>query len=279
MGNPTGHERDDTLDVIGTVTSSTYSIGVGDQVMQDAEGGVQQVSAAGWTDEVTARKNAAARFAGVALDGSPATCNTDIRVGTAGVYEFTCTSTTYEVGDYFGPEKSASGNYLDPDLLQKVTDPAEATCYAVNRAASAATTVKVRLLPRAFAPAGRIGEIWFGPFSMASGHRSSAAGLFLSNFAFGRRVRILQALGYHADGTLSSNYGVVFQKNASNVMVSLSFAVDAAMPIPRSCQWSLESSAADFFDAGDLLVIHGEGPVGAGVDRIAVGLRFLELGG
>jgi len=101
------------------------------------------------TDEATTRAKFCAKFLGVFLDRSESGDTDEVRVLTDGVVEMPCTSTTYEHGDMFGPEKDASGNYLDSDKLQKVTNPWEAIGYAVDRKGSADTKVKLKLWPTA----------------------------------------------------------------------------------------------------------------------------------
>jgi len=279
MGNPHKHEWGELWPLTAQIVSSTYSIGVGEVLIKDAEGGVQNVSAAGWTDEATARRRAAALFAGVAGEGSDADEKDDIVAYEDGVFEYTCTSTTYNPGDLFGPEKDAGGNYLDTDVLQKVIDPTEACFYAVNRAASAATTVKVRPLGRRVAGAnGRVNQITFGPFLVVSGHRSSAAGVLVSNYTFDRRVQLLGTKLIPYDGALSSEYGIVFQKNGSNVMASTSAIATLGLGLVAPLDFfSLESSSAHVFEPTDKLVIHGEG-VAAGSCRLGLVLKFIELG-
>jgi hypothetical protein len=147
------------------VASATVIV-IGDLLYYD---GVDVHDADGYTwdtDEATTRKKFCGAFAGVALESSPSGKSDEILVsGPGAIVEMTCTSTTYEIGDRFGPEKD-SGNTLDNDKLQKVTDEQEACAVAVEDDGGAAkTTVKAMLLPSAAAygtpspAAGRLYEL------------------------------------------------------------------------------------------------------------------------
>lgn len=260
------------------VISSTYSIGVHEMVLQDAQNGIQNVSAATYNDEAHARKYAAAHGLGQAWGGSDTDESRDVNVMPEGVFEMPCTSTTPTIGTLFGPEKDSGGSYLDTDKLQKVESLAEATHVCTKHYGSATTTVEVRLLPpRLLNP--RFGETFFpGDLSAASAHRSSTPAEFISGYKFGRRVKLLEGLAVVGGdaATLSSDYGVVFLKNGSQIMVSLSVAVDDVTGDWHSCDFTLESSNAHIFEADDALTIHGEGPVGAGEVRLGIGVRYIE---
>lgn len=254
--------------------SSSYSIGIGDGVIIDAEGGVQNVSAAGWTNEVVARRNQVGADIGTAVDGSPTNRIRNIRVLPNGQYEYPCTSTTTKVGTLFGHEKDAGGNFLDTDKLQAVTDLTQASFMSVEINASAVTTVKViKLPPRQLHR--ETGE--FGPWelSLASAHRSSSPQLMLSNWTPGKPVRLTTAMLMLLDGTLSSDVGVILLKNGSQFMQSLSFADGDGIGVTVSIDLALESSGVEVLGAADNFTFHTEGPVGAGTPRLALTVRYV----
>lgn len=256
------------------MSSSAYSIAPGDGVVKGT--GPEQASGAGWGAEIQARKKAAAEFLGIADEGSPADSDRDVVIREKGVFELPCTSCTPSIDDLFGFEKDSGGNYLDPDKLQLVIDPAEAEFRCVENYAAATTTVRVAMLPRKAANP-RINEFWFPPISIGSTHRSSTAGR-ISNYTFGRKVKLLEGWAMHIRGVLSSDYGIVFQNDVSQIMTSTSFAAGATDGALASCDFKLESSAQNVFQATDKLNILTEGPIGAGVDEIAIGVRFIDYG-
>jgi hypothetical protein len=76
-----------------------------------------------------------------------------MRIDTAGVFEFDCTSATYAVGDLVGPAKDTGNNLLS----QKVEAVSASEARAIGRvveAGSSLTRVKVRLLSK-IAPTAR----------------------------------------------------------------------------------------------------------------------------
>jgi hypothetical protein len=98
----------------------------------------------------------AARFAGVA---SQARVSTDAAETKFGVYreftgDFNCVSGTFEVGDLVTVDEDAGGTFLTNDRLVKTVDPSLAIGEVIERVASAATTVRVRLGARAGSVAG-----------------------------------------------------------------------------------------------------------------------------
>ncbi len=254
--------------------SSSYSIGIGEGVIIDSQGGVQNMSAAGFPDEVNARRDAVGAELGTALDGSPTDQIRNIRVEPDGTYTYPCTSTTTVLGTLFGYEKDAGGPFLDADKLQKVEDATEASFFAVEINTSAVTTVRVvKLPPRKLNP--ETGE--FGPWeaSVASAHRSSSPQLYKSNWTPGKPVRLTTAMLELLDSTLSSDIGVILLKNGSQFMQSLSFAAGDGIGVTVSIDLALESSNTQVLAADDKFTFHTEGPAGAGAPRLALTLRYV----
>ncbi len=254
--------------------SSAYSVGIGDALVVDSQGGIQTASAAGWGDEVTARRNHVGQDAGIAIDGSPTNKDRSIRALPDGSYVYDCTSTTFNIGDLFGLEKDAGGNFLDTDKLQRIDDATQASFYAIERATSAATTVRCRKLPpRKFNP--QVGEA--GPFllSVASAHRSSTPTVGLSGWNFGKPVRATTAILTMTTGALSSDVGVVLYNGTTQFLTSLSLPAGATIGDTVSIDLGLESSGAELFGPTDQFQFHTEGPVGAGDPRLAVSIRYV----
>ena len=82
------------------------------------------------------------KFAGVAMQSSPDGSSTAIRVATRGVFEFDCTTATFEVGDLIGLDENAAGTLLED---QKVVA-ASAAEEAIGRCARRANPAESRVL-------------------------------------------------------------------------------------------------------------------------------------
>ena len=102
------------------------------------------------TDTATTQTAAHLMFAGVAMqayDGTNVNAygikSGKIRVATDGVFEFTCASASFKVGDLVGPAK-ASGNDLEDQKVVAVATELLAIGRVVE-ATTSATTVKVRI--------------------------------------------------------------------------------------------------------------------------------------
>lgn len=66
---------------------------------------------------------------------------------TDGIFDVTCPSTTFAVGDLVGPSEATSGTALENQQVEKVTDPTRAIGYCVKPGTSI-TTVRCRLISR-----------------------------------------------------------------------------------------------------------------------------------
>lgn len=62
-------------------------------------------------------------FLGVAMQASPAESSESIRVATTGVFEFDCTSSTFEMGELLGAREEATGTELLDQYLVGVATP------------------------------------------------------------------------------------------------------------------------------------------------------------
>jgi hypothetical protein len=258
------------------VSSSTYSIGVGDGVLRGT--GAQTVSAATWAAEQFARKRAGKDFVGIAAEGSPADESRDVTIHEAGVFDMPCTSCTPSVDDLFGWEKDAGGNYLDSDKLQLVIDASEAVFRCVEDYGAATTTVRVALLPRK-AVNVRFAEHWWDQLSHPGSCHLSSGTAMISNWTFGRPVELLEGWVMGVGGDLSSDYGILFLKNGSPIMTSASYAAGAIVNVYASADFKLESSAANVFGPDDSLTIRGNGVAGAqAATQFTVGVRFNDYG-
>lgn len=77
------------------------------------------------------------KFLGVAMQASPSGSTTPIRVATSGVFEFTCASATFELGDLIGPVEKSNGTQLENQKVAKVPG----TTRAIGRVSKAAASV------------------------------------------------------------------------------------------------------------------------------------------
>lgn len=133
----------DTCPVVPAVNSATV-IEVGDLLWQDTDD-AKPASDFTWGAGINATQDSFADdFLGVAMQRSRAADTDPIRVACKGVFEFTCASATFELGDLIGPAK-ASGDALEDQKVVAVTDPARAIGRVAKRVSAAATTVLVEI--------------------------------------------------------------------------------------------------------------------------------------
>ena len=86
------------------------------------------------------------RFAGVAMQRSPAGDSRPIRVATTGVFQFDCPSATYEVGDLLGASEQASGTALSDQAVEAVPTANRAIGRCAKRVPVADTTVLIDIV-------------------------------------------------------------------------------------------------------------------------------------
>lgn len=82
------------------------------------------------------------KFAGVAMQASPAGEAGTVRVATLGVFEFDCDAATFEVGDLIAPTENGTSDGL---MNQKVGSVASVTS-ALGRCAARANPARTRVL-------------------------------------------------------------------------------------------------------------------------------------
>jgi hypothetical protein len=86
------------------------------------------------------------KFAGVAMQASRNGDSQPIRVATAGVFEFDCLSTTFEVGKLIGDDEAASGTALEDQVVAPVATANLAIGRCAKRVNPAATRVLVDIV-------------------------------------------------------------------------------------------------------------------------------------
>jgi hypothetical protein len=142
MSNTMRWRYGDTEPVMLPVNSSTV-IEIGDLLFQDTDNSAKPGAAQ------THQANKAAdqllfhsKFAGVAMQASRNGDAFPIRVATAGVFEFDCVSTTFEVGKLIGVDEN-TGN---TGILSQVVAPVAATNLAIGRCAKRVNPAGTRVL-------------------------------------------------------------------------------------------------------------------------------------
>ena len=131
----------DTNPVMSAVDSETV-IEIGDLVYQDTDDAKPASSQTDQGSKVANQSLFAGKFLGVAMQRSRAGDTDAIRVATSGVFEFDCTSGTFELGQQLGPEENGSGDAL---LDQQVVT-ASGSEYAIGRTAKRAGTSATSVL-------------------------------------------------------------------------------------------------------------------------------------
>ncbi len=123
--------------------SSSAGIEIGDLVVLDS--GTAK-PASGLTDQGTPAANQELlhdQFLGVAMQASPAESSGSIRVATSGVFEFECSSSTFEIGDFIGGAEEALGTELEDQIVEGVASANLAIGRCVKRVPTASTSVFV----------------------------------------------------------------------------------------------------------------------------------------
>lgn len=154
------------------VADASLAIEIGDLMYTTGDDAKPASSQADQGGELANQELFAANFVGVANSKRLSTDTSAgvVRVQTDGQYEFTCTSATFEHGDFVGADEAASGTALEDQSVKKVTDPNLAVGVVVKRYASATTKVWCRLL-------GKSNRVQFEPYIPGNAFQSlSGAG-------------------------------------------------------------------------------------------------------
>ena len=120
----------DTNPVVLAVDAGTV-INIGDLVYLETDDVRPASAQADQASEAANQELLHDKFAGVAMQHSPAGDATPIRVATTGVFEFDCPSGTIEVGAYLGASENSAGNALENQRVE----PVGAANLAVGRCA------------------------------------------------------------------------------------------------------------------------------------------------
>lgn len=132
----------DTNPVAAAVDPATV-IEIGDLLWQDTDDAKPAGDFTWTTDLATTQGGFADKFLGVAMQRSRSGDVAPIRVATTGVFEFDCTSATFELGDMVGPAANGGSTALVSQQLAAVAASSGAVSRVAKRQASAATTLLV----------------------------------------------------------------------------------------------------------------------------------------
>jgi hypothetical protein len=132
----------DTSPVMLPVDATTV-IEIGDLVYLDTDDAKPASSQADQGTETANQELFHDKFAGVAMQASRNGDTQPIRVATAGVFEFDCLSTAYEVGKLIGSDENAGGTALERQVITPVATANLAIGRCAKRVSTAATKVLV----------------------------------------------------------------------------------------------------------------------------------------
>lgn len=135
----------DTSPVVLPVDSATV-IEIGDLVYLETDDARPASALADQLTEAANQELFHDKFAGVAMQRSPAGDTTPIRVATTGVFEFDCLSATFEVGALVGADEASNGTQLEDQVLAPVATPNLAVGRVVKRLHPAGTRVLVDIV-------------------------------------------------------------------------------------------------------------------------------------
>ena len=144
MANVMRWRYGDTKPVMADVDSG-QTIEIGDFCWLNTDDVRSAAAQSDQGSEVTNQETFADNFLGVAMQQSRSADTDEIRLATAGVFEFICASATYEVGDLVGVDEASSGTALEDQTVAAVTDAEYAIGRVARRATSATTTLFVEI--------------------------------------------------------------------------------------------------------------------------------------
>ena len=134
----------DTTHVLAPVAAATV-IEIGDLVFYDTDSAKSASMQANQSSKTANQTMFAGKFLGVAMQASPAGSTTPIRVSTSGVFEYDCTSSAFELGNFVGVEVKTGQTALDNQKLVKVTAGNSAIGRVCRREGTSTTSVQVQL--------------------------------------------------------------------------------------------------------------------------------------
>ena len=141
MANTMRWRYGDTQPVMLPVDATTV-VEIGDLIYLDTDDAKPASSQADQLTEAANQELFHDKFAGVAMQASRNGDTQPIRVATAGVFEFDCLSTAYEVGKLIGADENAAGTALE----KQVVAPVATSNLAIGRCAKRVNPAATRVL-------------------------------------------------------------------------------------------------------------------------------------
>ncbi len=131
----------DTNPVVAAVDSAQV-IEIGDLLYQATDDARVASTQSDQGSEAANQEYFANLFLGVAMQRSRSGDTAAIRVATTGVFEFSCPSTAFELGDLIGTDENGTGDGLLDQQVVRVTD----SRYAIGRVAKRTDNVTLSVL-------------------------------------------------------------------------------------------------------------------------------------
>ncbi|HEX4149208.1 MAG TPA: hypothetical protein VHY20_09485 [Pirellulales bacterium] len=141
MSNVMRWRYGDTNPVVLSVDGSTL-IEIGDLVYLNSDNAWPAANQSNQGTETANQQLFHSKFAGVAMQCSPVGSTDPIRVATTGVFEYDCTSATFEVGALLGPDQPGGGTVLASQQVVAVA----AVDLAIGRCASRVNPAGISVL-------------------------------------------------------------------------------------------------------------------------------------
>lgn len=138
MANTMRYRYGDTNPVMAAVDSATV-IEIGDLLYLDTDDAKPASSLADTTTEAGNQEAFHDKFLGVAEQASASGDTDEIRVATAGVFEFDCPAETRQLGQLIGVDEASSGTALEDQVVDNVAT----ANLAIGFVAKTTTTTKV----------------------------------------------------------------------------------------------------------------------------------------
>lgn len=142
MANTMRWRYGDTNPVMLPVDSATV-IEIGDLVYMETDDARPASSQADQGTETANQQAFHSKFVGVAMQSSASGDYRSIRIATAGVFEYECATSTFEVGDLIGPDENLGGDGLEDQTVVAVATAGEAIGRCGKRVSSTGTRVLV----------------------------------------------------------------------------------------------------------------------------------------
>lgn len=216
------------------------------------------------------------RFFGVAEQASPSGTTGEIRCGTAGVFEFTCVSNTFNVGDLVAVNDdndcAGAGTVLVDQEVIKTTDPRRAIGRVAKQITTAATTVLVEIMPQAAGNGGGLPKI--ESLVLTGDGVVSGAADIVTAFIFGRRIKIIRAWAVTTVAVTTAS--------ATLTLTTTGGAIDDTLVITTGAMGEFhaaeisDAAGDDFMEEDDVLGVASDGGSDAGA--VTFGVDFYEVG-